>query len=282
MRPSEPIIDGKRRCSKCKQVKGVGGFQRGGAAKHGYRAACRDCCNARVRKPNARCLYCEKPYHRKPDRRKKAGTTLYCSLACAGQARRARLGFSPWPLRLRSCKQCDLPFVQRGTAAFCKPRCRQVATKVATRDYYRNKPAGKYLRRRSPRECRQCRQVFTQGITPSSTYCSKRCYRKAHPKSKWHRGISLEALGDRDGWRCHLCDRVVVRREASADHLIPRSEGGGHDPDNLALAHIRCNSKRGNRRPAQLRLSNEKLFGSADAPRRLPIVSTHGREMRVS
>jgi 5-methylcytosine-specific restriction endonuclease McrA len=39
------------------------------------------------------------------------------------------------------------------------------------------------------------------------------------------------------------------------DHLIPLSKGGNHTSDNLALAHGRCNSRRGaGRIPAQLRL----------------------------
>lgn len=73
--------------------------------------------------------------------------------------------------------------------------------------------------------------------------------------------MSIEQLGERDGWRCHLCRRRVDRALASPhpqsptfDHLTPISAGGVDEPTNLALAHRRCNVSRGNRGPAQLLL----------------------------
>lgn len=62
-------------------------------------------------------------------------------------------------------------------------------------------------------------------------------------------------IAERDGWRCHLCNRIVSRSTLSLDHLIPIVYGGPHIAENVALAHIRCNSRRGaGRLPAQLRL----------------------------
>jgi 5-methylcytosine-specific restriction endonuclease McrA len=58
-------------------------------------------------------------------------------------------------------------------------------------------------------------------------------------------------LGDRDGWRCHLCRKRVRRnllwphpQSGSRDHLIPVSKGGSNDPANLAFAHLKCNVDR--------------------------------------
>lgn len=66
------------------------------------------------------------------------------------------------------------------------------------------------------------------------------------------RRLSIEELGERDGWRCHLCrKRVNPRwrapdpRSATFDHLIPVSDGGNDSPENLRLAHWHCNSSRG-------------------------------------
>jgi 5-methylcytosine-specific restriction endonuclease McrA len=64
--------------------------------------------------------------------------------------------------------------------------------------------------------------------------------------------MTIEQLGVRDGWRCHLC-RLRVRwnlvsphpMSATFDHLIPISDGGTDAPENLALAHRFCNSSRG-------------------------------------
>ena len=42
--------------------------------------------------------------------------------------------------------------------------------------------------------------------------------------------------------------------EASMDHLVPRSAGGLDRMDNVALAHLLCNVRRGVGGEAQLRL----------------------------
>jgi 5-methylcytosine-specific restriction endonuclease McrA len=57
--------------------------------------------------------------------------------------------------------------------------------------------------------------------------------------------IDLLDIAERDGWCCHLCGDSVARIDASLDHLIPLSKGGPHLKTNVALAHIRCNKRRG-------------------------------------
>jgi len=66
--------------------------------------------------------------------------------------------------------------------------------------------------------------------------------------------ISLAELAKRDGDRCGICGRKVARTDRSIDHLVPVSHEGWHLWVNVQLAHRRCNSRRGNRGPAQLRL----------------------------
>jgi len=79
------------------------------------------------------------------------------------------------------------------------------------------------------------------------------------------RSIHWRRLGDRDCWRCHLCEGTVPkcvgsskkRNGATVDHLIPLCDGGSHEWDNVALAHWSCNISRGARsteRGVQLRL----------------------------
>lgn len=75
------------------------------------------------------------------------------------------------------------------------------------------------------------------------------------------RKLTLVDLGDRDGWRCHLCRKRVDKRLkwpnamcATQDHLIPISDGGDDEPENIALAHYRCNSRRGTGGVVQLAL----------------------------
>jgi hypothetical protein len=67
--------------------------------------------------------------------------------------------------------------------------------------------------------------------------------------------FTIEEIAERDGWHCHLCLKKVTRKTWSIDHLIPLSHGGPHTKLYVALAHQRCNSRRGaGRIPAQLRL----------------------------
>jgi hypothetical protein len=44
---------------------------------------------------------------------------------------------------------------------------------------------------------------------------------------------------------CGLCGEIVLPKDYSLDHIVPRSHGGGDHPHNLRLAHRSCNSRRG-------------------------------------
>lgn len=72
---------------------------------------------------------------------------------------------------------------------------------------------------------------------------------------------TLKELGDRDGWKCHLCATQVdptlsgLHEDGpTVDHLVPLSAGGIDELANVALAHRRCNVARGAKGMAQLRL----------------------------
>jgi 5-methylcytosine-specific restriction endonuclease McrA len=67
--------------------------------------------------------------------------------------------------------------------------------------------------------------------------------------------IDRRYVYERDGGKCHICCRSVSSKRFSLDHLVPLSRGGNHTLDNVRLAHIPCNSRRGpGRLPAQLLL----------------------------
>lgn len=62
------------------------------------------------------------------------------------------------------------------------------------------------------------------------------------------------AIYERDGWQCQLCGGATSRiydsfdpLSPTLDHLVPKSLGGTHGPENLQLAHAICNSTRGAR-----------------------------------
>jgi hypothetical protein len=74
--------------------------------------------------------------------------------------------------------------------------------------------------------------------------------------------ITWRALGERDGWKCHICHERVPMRAGTAhepdgatiDHLIPIADNGAHEWHNVAVAHRRCNLSRLTGGEVQLRL----------------------------
>lgn len=59
---------------------------------------------------------------------------------------------------------------------------------------------------------------------------------------------------ERDGWKCGLCGKRVDRNlrhpdplSSSLDHVVPLSVGGAHARENVQLAHLTCNVRKGNR-----------------------------------
>ncbi|WP_428266009.1 HNH endonuclease [Haliangium sp.] len=94
-------------------------------------------------------------------------------------------------------------------------------------------------------------------------------YLRNHPRYG-----NLEAIARRTGHRCHLCHEPIDLAfygapgtygddTVTVDHLEPQSWGGDDDPDNLRIAHARCNSVRGVREPEDVRL---EFVGAEDEP----------------
>jgi len=57
-------------------------------------------------------------------------------------------------------------------------------------------------------------------------------------------------LAEAQNWKCcwcgHDCNDIAGhKRQATVEHVTPKSEGGTNDPDNLAMACASCNNKRG-------------------------------------
>lgn len=55
----------------------------------------------------------------------------------------------------------------------------------------------------------------------------------------------------RDKYRCQYCGRQGKPDELNIDHLIPRSRGGASSWDNVVVACIACNRRKGNRLPEE-------------------------------
>ncbi len=79
--------------------------------------------------------------------------------------------------------------------------------------------------------------------------------------------FSRDTVYVRDGRRCQYCGRIVPRHEATYDHVVPRAQGGTTRWENVVIACVPCNQKKGGRTPQQARM---KLLSQPIKPASLP------------
>lgn len=72
----------------------------------------------------------------------------------------------------------------------------------------------------------------------------------------------------RDGQRCCYCGLKKQIRELNYDHVIPRSRGGATVWVNIVTACKACNSRKGNRTPAE---AGMRMHFQPHVPRSLPM-----------
>ena len=64
------------------------------------------------------------------------------------------------------------------------------------------------------------------------------------------RDFVLDLNGDRI-FVCSYCNKRLLSKEITLDHVIPKSKGGAGNLENLVISCSLCNSKKGNHLPAQ-------------------------------
>lgn len=84
--------------------------------------------------------------------------------------------------------------------------------------------------------------------------------------------FSRENVYARDRGRCQYCNQPVPRHETTYDHVTPRALGGQTTWENIVIACMPCNQKKGGRTPQQ---AGMKLLSTPVKPKKLP-------EMRVT
>jgi 5-methylcytosine-specific restriction endonuclease McrA len=67
----------------------------------------------------------------------------------------------------------------------------------------------------------------------------------------------------RDNYTCQYCGCVPPKDELTIDHVIPRSRGGKSTWENVVLACMKCNTRKGNRLLSE---SNIKLLSDPKKP----------------
>ena len=66
--------------------------------------------------------------------------------------------------------------------------------------------------------------------------------------------FSRRNIFERDKNTCQYCGRRTPKTDLTLDHVIPRSRGGIDSWDNLVLACMVCNVRKGNRTPDEARM----------------------------
>ena len=74
----------------------------------------------------------------------------------------------------------------------------------------------------------------------------------------------------RDGYQCQYCSKTLSSKEATLDHVIPRSQGGRTTWENVVCCCTHCNRKKGGRTPAEARMA---LMTKPVRPDWLPVLS---------
>lgn len=184
--------------------------------------------------------------------------SYYCSTACLRVARADRA-------RSTACRMCGRPGKGGTVRRLCSScywvelkakRDAVVASQIwvkpcsrcATLAVFRTKPGGPV------RYCSACKADAVRAVNRRKN--SKR--RGVRPSGEM---FTIDDVGQRDGWRCHICGKKVRRdlsgmdpRGPTIDHLIPVVADGSDQLVNVALAHRQCNVIRRDTGPAQLRL----------------------------
>ncbi|MET9467779.1 HNH endonuclease signature motif containing protein [Streptomyces sp. NPDC006544] len=158
-------------------------------------------------------------------------------------------------------------------AKYCSTRCREIASGVRRAEALPEKicelaDCGVVFQpRRAMQRCcsekhgkalwnRQSRADGRQKPPPWSDARRDRYHRRRAQKRAASTGepVLLAAIAERDAWQCSLCTHPIDPAVAwpdslspSLDHRVPLSKGGAHDPSNVFLAHLGCNSSKGDR-----------------------------------
>lgn len=209
------------------------------------------------------CRHCDKTY--KPIR----NGLHFCSKICEQESARATsVSIIITDLTKYRICECGKEFYATASQKSCSTECQQERLKRQQREaYYRSteglEPATK------EGTCKRCGKDFKNKFgEKKKLFCSRKCLRKEgrisrkiQKRTAYVEPVTIEYLIERDNSRCQLCFKKVKVKETvphskapTIDHIIPISLGGVHSKQNTRLAHFKCNSARGNREPAQLRL----------------------------
>jgi len=143
-----------------------------------------------------------------------------------------------------------------GLAVYCKEcsHIKRIANKEQTREY--NKSRRPTIAEQENAKSRERYEANKEKVT-----ARQRAYGKANPLKRMQNTrryqvrkknasvekVSYEHILERDGHYCYICCSSIHPSKISFDHVIPIIRGGTHSEDNIRVAHIVCNSRKGTR-----------------------------------
>ncbi|MFT7625643.1 MAG: 5-methylcytosine-specific restriction endonuclease McrA [Myxococcota bacterium] len=92
-------------------------------------------------------------------------------------------------------------------------------------------------------------------------------FNRARPVRRRRVRFSRRNVYARDRGKCQYCRKTLAWREATYDHVVPRSHGGPTAWDNIVIACRPCNQAKANRTPEQW---GRRLLKAPARPRSLP------------
>jgi len=91
------------------------------------------------------------------------------------------------------------------------------------------------------------------GLRPTCRNCTADCRRRCR-----------KAHGTPEGQTCYLCGEAILTASGAwVDHVVPRSKGGGDEPENLRWTHGGCNGARHNKPLTAEQMQRLELVSSA-------------------
>ena len=84
---------------------------------------------------------------------------------------------------------------------------------------------------------------------------SKNAKRRALLRGAKVEQVDYDTIYLRDKGVCGICGSVICRGEMTLDHIIPLSRGGEHSAVNAQVAHLSCNSSKGNKLMQEMTLA---------------------------
>lgn len=105
--------------------------------------------------------------------------------------------------------------------------------------------------------CKGCGETFYRPFRNTSrmVYCSKRCAKRAkkpaeRARRRAIRGTTIQTISRWELWdhwhgHCYWCEEWVEYEDSTIEHLVPIASGGHHTKDNVVMACMPCNARRG-------------------------------------